>query len=56
MGNAKASRLKILQGRYGFKYDDKNFDIPKKLQDDISLEQSIAIINSRHKIKALPRR
>ncbi len=49
LGSFLDKPVKILKGRYGpyIKFDDKNFAIPKKLQEGITLEQAIVIINEK---------
>ena len=49
LGDHLGKPVKVLKGRYGLyiKYDDKNFAIPKKQQDGLTLEQAVEIISSK---------
>ena len=49
LGDHGGKPVKVLKGRYGLyiKYDDKNFAIPKKQQEGLTLEQAIEIIDSK---------
>jgi DNA topoisomerase-1 len=46
LGSFENKEVKILKGKYGpyIKFDGKNFAIPKKLQDEITIAQAIEII------------